>query len=70
MFVIGLTGGIGTGKTQVSDILSLLGATVINADLVGPEAYLPHTETWDDVVIAFGRGILTESDVIDRRALG
>ncbi|HBJ30796.1 MAG TPA: dephospho-CoA kinase, partial [Dehalococcoidia bacterium] len=35
MFVIGLTGGIGTGKTQVSGILSHLGATVINADLVG-----------------------------------
>ena len=70
MFVIGLTGGIGTGKTQVSDILSLLGATVINADLVGHEAYLPNTETWDDVVNAFGRGILTESDEIDRRTLG
>ena len=70
MFVIGLTGGIGTGKTQVSDILSHLGATVINADLVGHEAYLPNTETWNDVVNTFGRGILTESDEIDRRVLG
>ena len=70
MFVIGLTGGIGTGKTQVSGILSHLGATVINADLVGHEAYLPNTETWQEVVNAFGRQILTESDEIDRRALG
>jgi len=70
MFVIGLTGGIGTGKTQVSGILSDLGATVINADLVGHEAYLPNTETWKEVVNAFGKGILTESNEIDRRALG
>lgn len=70
MFVIGLTGGIGTGKTQVSDILSRLGATVINADLVGHEAYLPNTETWEKVVETFGRGVLTESDEIDRKALG
>ena len=70
MFVIGLTGGIGTGKTQVSSILSHLGATVINADLVGHEAYLPNTETWKEVVDAFGTGILNESDEIDRRALG
>ena len=70
MFVIGLTGGIGTGKTQVSGILSHLGATVINADLVGHEAYLPNTETWQVVVEAFGEGILTENDEINRRALG
>ena len=45
MFVVGLTGGIGTGKTQVSEILASLGATIINADLVGHEAYLPNTRT-------------------------
>ena len=70
MFVIGLTGGIGTGKTQVSDILASLGATIINADQVGHEAYLPSTKTWHDVVAAFGRGVLSESGEIDRRKLG
>ena len=70
MFVIGLTGGIGTGKTQVSQTLQTLGATVINADLVGHEAYLPHTETWRAVVSAFGPDILDAEDQIDRRKLG
>ena len=70
MFVIGLTGGIGTGKTQVSEILSELGATIINADLVGHEAYLPKTKTFNDVVEAFGREIVSESGEIDRRKLG
>ena len=70
MFVIGLTGGIGTGKTQVSEILSELGATIINADLVGHEAYLPNTQTFNDVVDAFGSDIVSESGEIDRRKLG
>ncbi len=70
MFVIGLTGGIGTGKTQVSKFLQRHGATVINADLVGHEAYLPHTETWREVVSAFGRDILDDEEQIDRRKLG
>ena len=70
MFVIGLTGGIGTGKTRVSQMLQTLGATVINADLVGHEAYLPNTETWRAVVNAFGSGILDADEQIDRRKLG
>ena len=70
MFVIGLTGGIGTGKTQVSEILASLGAAVINADQVGHDAYLPNTKTWHDIVEAFGRGVLSESGEIDRKKLG
>ena len=70
MFVIGLTGGIGAGKTLVSETLEALGATLINADLVGHQAYLPNTDTWRAVVDAFGREILDEDDQIIRRALG
>ena len=70
MFVIGLTGGIGAGKTLVSNFLQNLGATVVNADLVGHEAYLPHTETWREVVSEFGEEVLDEEDRIDRRKLG
>jgi len=70
MFVIGLTGGIGTGKTQVSDILASMGAAVINADQVGHEAYLPNTKTWHEIVAAFGRGVLSDSGEIDRKKLG
>ena len=70
MFVIGLTGGIGAGKTQVSNILKSLGATAINADQVGHEAYLPHTDTWREVVAAFGEDILDSDKQIVRAKLG
>ena len=70
MIVIGLTGGIGTGKTQVSRILRGLGAEVINADLVGHEAYEPDSEAWHEVVDAFGQGVLAASREVDRRKLG
>lgn len=70
MLVIGLTGGIATGKTLVSKTLRDLGATIINADLVGHEAYLPHTETWQAVVDAFGTDILDPEGQIVRPKLG
>ena len=70
MLVIGLTGGIGTGKTEVSRLLQELGAEVINADQIGHEAYTPHSEAWEEVVKAFGDGILQENGEIDRRKLG
>ena len=70
MFVIGLTGGIATGKTLVSETLRDFGATIINADLVGHEAYLPHTETWQAVVDAFGADILDSEEQIVRPKLG
>ena len=70
MKTIGLTGGIGSGKSTVAAILGDLGATVINADTVGHEIYLPHSEGWRRVVEAFGRGILAADGTIDRRQLG
>jgi dephospho-CoA kinase len=69
MKVIGLTGGIGSGKSTVSQLLHELGAVVLDADRIGHEAYKPNTETWLEVVSAFGRQILTSNDEIDRRRL-
>ena len=70
MVVIGLTGGIGTGKSTVSAMLADLGSVIINADLVGHEAYLPHQNVWEQVVAVFGRDILADDDQVDRRKLG
>jgi len=70
MKVIGLTGGIGSGKSTVSQYLQELGAIVLDADTVGHEAYKPNTETWREVVAAFGEQILTTDGEIDRRELG
>ena len=70
MLVIGLTGSIGTGKSEVARLLESLGAVLINADQVGHEAYAPDTESWREVVEAFGRDILQPTGEIDRRKLG
>ena len=70
MLVIGLTGGIGTGKSEAARHLVSLGALLIDADVVGHEAYRPHAEAWRQVVEAFGEGILGPENEIDRRALG
>lgn len=69
MIVIGLTGGILSGKSTVARMLEQLGAYVIDADKVGHECYKPHTEGWDKVVAAFGRDILGTGDEIDRAKL-
>ena len=70
MLVIGLTGSIGTGKSEVARLLESLGAVLISADQVGHEAYVPNTESWREVVEAFGRDILQPTGEIDRRKLG
>ena len=70
MKVIGLTGGIGSGKSTVSQLLLELGAVILDADKVGHEAYQPGTEVWREVVAAFGREILTPEGDIDRKRLG
>ncbi len=69
MIVIGLTGGIASGKSTVSQMLSELGATVIDADKVGHEAFRPHSDAWRDVVATFGSGILGPNEEIDRGKL-
>lgn len=70
MKVIGLTGGIGSGKSTVSKFLAELGAAIIDADKVGHEALKPGTEVWREVVTAFGRQILTPDGDINREKLG
>ncbi len=68
--VIGLTGGIGSGKSTVSQFLAELGAIILDADKVGHEAFKPNTRTWQEVVAAFGKQIITPSGEIDRKKLG
>jgi len=70
MKVIGLTGGIGSGKSTVSRFLAELGAIIVDADRVGHEAFKPGTELWREVVAAFGQQIVTPSGGIDRKKLG
>ncbi len=67
---IGLTGGIGSGKSTAAKILAELGAPIIDADKVGHEIYLPQTPAYRELVAAFGEGILAADGTIDRRKLG
>jgi dephospho-CoA kinase len=68
--VVGLTGGIGSGKSTVARLLAGLGAHVIDADKIGHEVYRPGAEAYAAVVDAFGRGVVAPDGTIDRRALG
>jgi dephospho-CoA kinase len=68
--VIGLTGGIASGKSAASAMLAEKGALIIDADRVGHEAYAPGSDCYRDVVAAFGEDIVTENGEIDRKALG
>ena len=70
MLKIGLTGGIGTGKSSVTEAFQSLGAAVINADLLGHDAYLPGTIGFEEVVTEFGQDIVGSDGQIDRKKLG
>jgi phosphopantetheine adenylyltransferase/dephospho-CoA kinase len=67
---IGLTGGIASGKSTVVEQLRELGAATIDADLLGHQTYEPGTETFKQVVAAFGEDLVAEDGTIDRRKLG
>jgi dephospho-CoA kinase len=68
--VIGLTGGIGSGKSAAALFLGELGAEVIDADKVGHTIYLPDTPAWREIVEAFGPEVLAADRTIDRAKLG
>lgn len=70
MLRVGLTGGIASGKTAVSDLLSDHGAVVIDADLLAREVVEPGTPGLAAIIERFGDDILTEDGRLDRAALG
>ncbi|GAA3708834.1 dephospho-CoA kinase [Microlunatus aurantiacus] len=70
MLRVGLTGGIASGKTAVSDALAARGAVIIDADLLAREVVEPGTPGLAAVVERFGAEVLTGDGVLDRAALG
>ncbi len=70
MIVIGLTGGIASGKTTVARLLGDRGARVIDADRLGHRAYEPGREAHAAVAEAFGPDVVAADGTIDRKALG
>ena len=70
MLRVGLTGGIGAGKSEVSRRLAAQGAVVIDADLIAREVVAPGTDGLAEVIAAFGPGVLGSDGELDRVALG
>jgi dephospho-CoA kinase len=70
MLTIGLTGGIGSGKSTVAQILGEFGAPILDADKVAHTTYAPGGPAYDAVIAAFGADIVALDRTIDRRKLG
>ena len=70
MKVIGLTGGIASGKSTAARLLEDLGAPVIDADQLARDAVLPGTEALNAIVASFGTEVLKTDGALDRDALG
>ncbi|MDA5282174.1 dephospho-CoA kinase [Streptomyces sp. NPDC054904] len=70
MLKVGLTGGIGAGKSEVSRLLAEYGAVVVDADRIAREVVEPGTPGLAAVVEAFGESVLTAAGELDRPALG
>lgn len=69
-YVVGLTGGIGSGKSTVGAMLAEHGAKIIDADAIVHELQRPGTEVFDKMVEAFGTEILAPDGTLDRAKLG
>ncbi|MGE5391133.1 MAG: dephospho-CoA kinase [Deltaproteobacteria bacterium] len=70
MYIVGLTGGIASGKSTVSRTLSRLGARIINTDEISHQIIEPGEPAWDDIVAFFGVQVLNPDNTIDRVKLG
>ncbi len=67
--VIGLTGGIGSGKTTVANLFAEYGITLVDADVLSRTVVEPHSEGWHAIVQRWGNGILLRDKHLDRAAI-
>ncbi len=70
MIVIGLTGGIGTGKSVVANMLREMGAALVDSDELAREVVAPGQPALAEIAAAFGPGVLAADGTLDRKALG
>lgn len=69
MKLVGLTGGIASGKSTVAKILERLGAAIVNADVLAREVVEPDREAWREIVNTFGADVLQADQTLDRQKL-
>lgn len=70
MKIVGLTGGIATGKSMVSKYLSLHGVAIIDCDLLARRVVEPGRPALAKIVSTFGEGVLNQDGTLDRKLLG
>ena len=70
MILVGLTGGIATGKSTVAQMFKRCGAVVIDADQLARDVVRPGKPAWRDIVSLFGKNVLNSNGSINRQALG
>jgi len=69
MLIVGLTGGVASGKTAASQVLKEEGAYVIDVDQIARELVQPHQPAWNELIRAFGKEILQEDGSLHRKKL-
>ena len=69
MLVIGLTGGIGSGKSTVAQLFAERGVPIVDADVIAREITQPNTPAWTKIIHYFGKTILLENNALDRTKL-
>ena len=70
MLKVGLTGGIASGKTTVAKMLAARGCRILDADRIAHQLMAPGQPAYEEIIRAFGRGILDARGAIDRKRLG
>lgn len=68
--IVGLTGGIASGKSTVAQMLAELGARIIDADVIAREIVEPGEPAWKEIRVVFGEEVFRDDDSLDREALG
>jgi dephospho-CoA kinase len=69
MIIVGLTGGVGTGKSTVAGFFAQLGAYIIDWDELAREVVCPHSRAWKRIIECFGKDVLNEDLTINRQKL-
>jgi dephospho-CoA kinase len=69
VLLVGLTGGIASGKSSVSAMLAERGAEIVDADLIARQVVMPGERAWHKILDHFGRDVLSEDGQVDRKKL-
>src|SRR4030043_731264 len=70
MLIVGLTGGIASGKSTIAGMFKKEGAYIIDIDMISRDVVKPGKPAWQDVVHVFGKEVLNEDQTLNRKKVG